>query len=516
VHLPVTTRGASGARRNLLNGHIGIAYEDISQLCVRLASVEDRLSQTSFAWCQKDEGTVSITDPMGNRWVAEQKPESTRDTRGHHPGGLSTCMGITHIEFSVPLNTTGPIAEYYRRYFDAVATAGGGLATVKVGPKQELRFRESPNTVLGPPDVAYQNQIYGLHIALYLYDQLTPMQKLATDNLLWGNPRFLELDTKLGLSQFRCKDIMMQIASTREPVLLCELEHEVRTREHASSPFGRMQPYLLEGREPVRELITAVVPDEEGRDIEFERRQHMKRKQGYVPRPLGVCYKPIEFFTWDTPNGKKISILMEELKLPYIVHAINLKEGDQHTPEFRAVSPLGKIPAIRDPNQGENGQTVTIFESGAILVYLAERYGRGQLMPKSAAGKVQCMEWLFFQMSGFGPTAGQVHHFAGLPNHEDQEANPVANYGYKRFSNEVRQQYGVMDAWLAEHEYFAGHCYTIADIAIFPWVWRSWRHKVELADFPNVKSWFERISARRAVVAGLQVPGGTSTKWCKD
>ena len=346
-----------------------------------------------------------------------------------------------------------------RRYFDAVATAGGGLATIKAGPKQELRFRESPDTALGPPDVAYQNQTYGLHIAMYLYDQLTPMQKLATDNLLWGNPRFLELDTKLGLSQFRCKDIMMQvsvgrdgwlsgrrsanidpwpepgqphdehktrhllphsthldvqqagsrasrrprggggggflermtslrpsnirdayqipsvkpcilsaacglprsivvewgliclsacdlhtyfqIASTREPVLLCELEHEVRTMQHASSPFGRMEPYTLMGREPIPQMINTVVPDEEGRNIAFERKQHMRRKQGYVPQPLGVCYKPIELFTWDTPNGKKISIIMEELKLPYVVRAINLKEGQQHRPEFREVSPLG-------------------------------------------------------------------------------------------------------------------------------------------------------------------------------
>ena len=149
-------------------------------------------------------------------------------------------------------------------------------------------------------------------------------------------------------------------------------------------------------------------------------------------------------------------------------------------------------------------------------MYLAERYGRGTLLPKSDAGKVKCMEWLFFQISSFGPTAQEVHHYSAMPDHGNPEANPGGNYGYVRYSTEVRHQYGVMDAWLAENEYFAGFCYTIADIAIFPWVWRAWRHKVDLSDFPNVKSWYDRISARRAVVAGLQVPGGTSTKWCKD
>lgn len=288
--------------------------------------------------------------------------------------------------------------------------------------------------------------------------------------------------------------------------MLYELEHEVRTLDHATSPFKHSQPYLLAGLEAVPELVSSVTSDHE-RDFAAERRKRMSAKKGFVPRPLGVCYEPIQFYTWDTPNGKKISILLEELKLPYQVIPVDISAGEQRFPEFLEVCPNGKIPAIRDPNQGGAGP-LTVFESGAILMYLAERYGRRELLPRSPEGRIRCQEWLFFQVSGFGPAAGQVHHFAGLmEGQEDAEVKSAAAYGFARYHSEVTRQYGVMDAWLSKNEYFTGDEYTIADIAIFSWVWRAWRHKIDLHEFPNVKRWYDKISQRRAVLSGLQVPG---------
>lgn len=214
--MPVTTRGAPGTLRNIFNGHICIAYEDLGGLCKRLETVEGALKHTKFSWSRLDDGRVEAVDPLGNRWLAESRPRDERDERGFQPGPRSPCHGITAIEFNAPKGTTHHIAEYYRRYFNAEASAEGGVARVATGPRQELRFREDPTCWLGQPGVAYENQTYGLHIAVYLYDHLSAMQRLATDNMLWGNPRYEKLDEGLGLSQFRCKDIMAQVVAQRE------------------------------------------------------------------------------------------------------------------------------------------------------------------------------------------------------------------------------------------------------------------------------------------------------------
>lgn len=203
----------------------------------------------------------------------------------------------------------------------------------------------------------------------------------------------------------------------------------------------------------------------------------------------------IQFFSFDTPNGRKISVALEEMGLPYTVSPVDIGKDEQFKPEFLKISPNNKIPAIID-SDGPDGQPLSVFESGAILIYLAEKTGK--FLPAKGAARVSALEWLMFQMGGFGPIPGQVHHFLGLTNEDDKR------YGVQRFMNETRRLYGVMDRRLAEVPFFAGDI-SIADFAILGWVWRHPRHQVDLADFPNVKRWYETIMARPAVQRGFAV-----------
>jgi GST-like protein len=203
----------------------------------------------------------------------------------------------------------------------------------------------------------------------------------------------------------------------------------------------------------------------------------------------------IQLFAFDTPNGRKISVALEEMGLDYTVTVVNITKDDQFKPEFLSISPNNKIPAIIDPD-GPNGKPISVFESGAILLYLAEKTGK--FLPADPVRRVSTLEWLMFQMGGFGPMPGQVHHFIGLANEEDKR------YGLQRFMTETQRLYRVMDTRLAEHAYFADEL-SIADFAILAWVWRHPRHQVDLGDYPNVKRWYETMMARPAVQRGFSV-----------
>lgn len=203
----------------------------------------------------------------------------------------------------------------------------------------------------------------------------------------------------------------------------------------------------------------------------------------------------IQFFSFDTPNGRKISVALEEMGLPYSVTPVDIGKDEQFKPEFLKISPNNKIPAIID-SEGPDGQPISVFESGAILLYLAEKSGK--FLPASGAARVAVFEWLMFQMGGFGPIPGQVHHFLGLTDEDDKR------YGVERFMKETRRLYGVMDRRLAEQPFFAGEL-SIADFALLGWVWRHPRHQVDLADFPNVKRWYDSLMARPAVQRGFAV-----------
>lgn len=204
----------------------------------------------------------------------------------------------------------------------------------------------------------------------------------------------------------------------------------------------------------------------------------------------------ITLHSFDTPNGRKITVALEEMGLPYQVQVVDISQGEQHDPAFVALSPNHKIPAIVD-RDGPAGRPVSVFESGAILYYLARK--TGQFMPADLAAQVPVMEWLMFQVGGFGPAPGQVHHFIGLNNETEQ------GYGLARFMAETRRLYGVMDAHLAGRDYFAD-ALSIADFAILGWVWRHPRHQVDLADFPQVQRWYQALMARPAVQRGFAVP----------
>src|ERR1700689_878417 len=203
----------------------------------------------------------------------------------------------------------------------------------------------------------------------------------------------------------------------------------------------------------------------------------------------------IELHTWNTPNGRKISVALEEMGLPYKVVPVNISKGEQMAPSFLAISPNNKIPAIVDPD-GPGGAPISVFESGAILLYLGEKTGK--FLPPGLRERGPVMEWLMWQMGGFGPMPGQVHHFLGVENPADQR------YGLERYSAETRRLYGVLDRRLAGRDYVAGAC-SIADFAILGWAWRHERHKVDLADFPNVKAWYERCMARPGTKRGFEV-----------
>jgi GST-like protein len=204
----------------------------------------------------------------------------------------------------------------------------------------------------------------------------------------------------------------------------------------------------------------------------------------------------IDLYTWSTPNGRKVSVMLEELGLPYKTHAINITKNDQFTPEFLAINPNGKIPAIVD-SDGPDGKPLALFESGAILIYLADKTGK--FLSKEPRQRYVALQWLMFQMGGVGPMFGQTHHFL-------RAAKEDVPYGKKRYHDETKRLYGVMDGQLGKTKYLAGSEYTIADMATYPWVARFEWHQVNLSDFPNVKRWFDDISARPAVKKGMAVP----------
>ena len=201
----------------------------------------------------------------------------------------------------------------------------------------------------------------------------------------------------------------------------------------------------------------------------------------------------ITLYAWGTPNGRKVSVALEEMELPYTVKPVNIGKGDQFQQEFLSISPNNKIPAILDTDSPD-GQPISVFESGAILLYLGEKTGK--FLPKDLRQRVPVLEWLMWQMSGFGPMPGQVHHFAALESEIDRR------YGLKRFSDETRRLYGVLDRRLQDNEFVAGEL-SVADFAILGWAWRHERHKVNLADYPNVQRWYEALFARPGVQRGF-------------
>lgn len=203
----------------------------------------------------------------------------------------------------------------------------------------------------------------------------------------------------------------------------------------------------------------------------------------------------IEAYSMATPNGHKVHIMLEECGLPYRAHNIDIGQGDQFTPEFLAISPNNKIPAIVDPN-GPDGQPISLFESGAILIYLASKVNR--FLGTTDREKFTVLQWLMFQMGGLGPMLGQAHHFRiYAPEHID--------YAVSRYTNEAKRLYGVMDRQLEKHRFIAGDEYTIADIACFPWT-RSWKNQgIDWADYPHAKRWHDEIAERPAVQRGVEV-----------
>ena len=203
----------------------------------------------------------------------------------------------------------------------------------------------------------------------------------------------------------------------------------------------------------------------------------------------------IDLYTWGTPNGRKVSIMLEECGLPYRAHAIHIGKNDQFTPEFIAINPNSKIPAIVD-SDGPDGQPIRMMESGAILIYLAGKTGK--FLPSSISGKFEALEWLMFQMAGVGPMFGQTHHFM-------RAAPEPVPYAIERYHKETKRLYAVLNERLAKQAYLASE-YSIADIATFPWVARHEWHQVDLNSFPHVQRWFDEISKREAVQKGMAVP----------
>ena len=203
----------------------------------------------------------------------------------------------------------------------------------------------------------------------------------------------------------------------------------------------------------------------------------------------------IDVYSWPTPNGHKVHIMLEECGLEYKVHPINIGAGDQFEADFLKISPNNKIPAIVDPD-GPDGQPISLFESGAILLYLAGKTGK--FLPEDVRGKYDALQWLMFQMGGVGPMLGQAHHFR-------MYAPEKIEYAINRYTNEARRLYGVIDKQLSEHAWLAGDAYSVADIATFPWL-RSWQNQgVEMDDYPHLKRWFNEIAERPAVKRGVEV-----------
>lgn len=208
---------------------------------------------------------------------------------------------------------------------------------------------------------------------------------------------------------------------------------------------------------------------------------------------------PIELWYWPTPNGWKVSIALEEMELPYVLKPVDIGRGEQFTPEFQAISPNGRMPAIVDPD-GPDGRPLSIFESGAILQYLANKSGR--FYPIDARARAEVDQWLFWQVGGLGPMAGQTHHFRQYAPALIKDQRQIA-YGVRRYTDETNRLYGVMNHRLADREFLAGD-YSIADMAAWPWVLPEPQGQ-DLADFPHLKAWVERVGARPAVQKGRAV-----------
>jgi GSH-dependent disulfide-bond oxidoreductase len=207
----------------------------------------------------------------------------------------------------------------------------------------------------------------------------------------------------------------------------------------------------------------------------------------------------IDIYSWATPNGHKVHIMLEEcgqrLGTDWHAHVVDIGAGDQFQPDFLKLSPNNKIPAMLD-SHGPNGKPFSLFESGAILVYLASKFGK--FMPKSDAAKFETLQWLMFQMGGVGPMLGQAHHFRIY-------APEKIDYAYDRYTNEAKRIYGVLDKQVQSRKFIAGNQYSIADIATFPWI-RSWKNQgIDWSDYPALKDWFDRISERPAVKRGVDV-----------
>lgn len=202
----------------------------------------------------------------------------------------------------------------------------------------------------------------------------------------------------------------------------------------------------------------------------------------------------IELYYWTTPNGHKITIFLEEVEVPYTIVPINIGAGDQFKPEFLKISPNNRIPAIVDREPAGGGEPISVFESGAILLYLAEKTGK--LIPQDLHGRVEVLQWLFWQMGGLGPMAGQNHHF-------NRYAPEKIDYAINRYVNETARLYAVLNKRLADREFVAGD-YSIADIAAYPWIVPYESQSQKLEDFPNLKRWFETIQARPAVIRAYE------------
>jgi GST-like protein len=204
----------------------------------------------------------------------------------------------------------------------------------------------------------------------------------------------------------------------------------------------------------------------------------------------------IDVYYWPTPNGWKITIALEELGLPYRVVPVHIGRGEQFRPEFLAISPNNRIPAIVDHAPADGGPPISLFESGAILLYLADKTGR--LIPSDPRGRWEVIQWLFWQVAGLGPMAGQCQHFLHY-------APERLEYAVRRYTDEVNRLYGVLDRRLADRAFVAGDAYTVADIAIYPWVRPYKRHGQDLSEFPNLARWFEVVGARPGVERGVAV-----------
>ncbi|MCG8434071.1 MAG: glutathione S-transferase N-terminal domain-containing protein, partial [Gammaproteobacteria bacterium] len=197
----------------------------------------------------------------------------------------------------------------------------------------------------------------------------------------------------------------------------------------------------------------------------------------------------LQLYSWCTPNGHKAHIMLEELGVAYEVHGVDIGKGEQFEPEFLKISPNNKIPALID-NEGPGGESISIFESGAILIYLAEKFGR--FFPTNVRDRYDVLQWVMFQMASIGPMLGQAHHFRA---HTDEKIP----YAIKRYTNEAHRLYRIMNEHLRNHEYFAAGQYSIADMLIYPWTRSHEKQGIELDKFPDFRNWFEKISARPAV-----------------